>query len=175
MMRLAYHTPLDLGCQEGGPDNIQIAALAIALKKVAIPENKACIQQMKKMLKLVTGVVLGSHSFGLNWYENSLNKVFEMCHINLNKTAIFGDNGTISPGGVTLWVFYLSTGKTTMTTRGRIESDFERIADFLMKAAHITSAFPRNHGKPHNPTSAALSVGKREFYALFIEEGLKKP
>ncbi|KAL0845466.1 hypothetical protein Bca101_018712 [Brassica carinata] len=42
MMRLAYHTPLDLGCQE---------ALAIALKKVAIPENKACIQQMKKMLK----------------------------------------------------------------------------------------------------------------------------
>ena len=23
-----------------------------------------------------------------------------MCHITLNKTAIFGDNGTISPGGV---------------------------------------------------------------------------
>ena len=27
-------------------------------------------------------------------------KVCEMCHITLNKIAIFGDNGTITPGGV---------------------------------------------------------------------------
>lgn len=27
-------------------------------------------------------------------------KVCEMCHITLNKSAIFGDNGAISPGGV---------------------------------------------------------------------------
>ncbi|KAL0644004.1 hypothetical protein Bca4012_042294 [Brassica carinata] len=67
-----------LGCQKGGPENIQITAFAIALKQVAIPENKACIQQMKKTqvlalallrrkCRLVTGVVVGSHSFGLNW------------------------------------------------------------------------------------------------------------
>ncbi|CAN7045369.1 unnamed protein product [Brassica rapa subsp. trilocularis] len=57
-----------------------------------------------------------------------------MCHITLNKTAIFGDNGTISPGGT-----------PAATTRGRIESDFETIADFLMKATHITSASQRKH------------------------------
>ncbi|KAL0714161.1 hypothetical protein Bca4012_021140 [Brassica carinata] len=31
--------------------NPRIAALAIALNQVAIPENKACIQQMERMLK----------------------------------------------------------------------------------------------------------------------------
>lgn len=36
--------------------------------------------------------------FGLvgKFYE----KVCEACHITLNKIAIFGDNGTITPGGV---------------------------------------------------------------------------
>lgn len=35
------------------------------------------------------------HNIGKN-YE----KVCEMCHITLNKSAIFGDNGAFSPGGV---------------------------------------------------------------------------
>lgn len=38
------------------------------------------------------------HFFALvgKFYE----KVCEACHITLNKIAIFGDNGTIIPGGV---------------------------------------------------------------------------
>ncbi|KAF2585434.1 hypothetical protein F2Q70_00034908 [Brassica cretica] len=37
-------------------------------------------------------------------------KVCEMCHITLNKTAIFGDNGTISHGGVRIHkLTYLDT------------------------------------------------------------------
>ena len=27
-------------------------------------------------------------------------KICEMCHITVNKIAVFGDNGTITPGGV---------------------------------------------------------------------------
>lgn len=38
-------------------------------------------------------------------------------------------------------------GTTAMTTRGCIEADFEIIADILLKAAHITNAIQREHGK----------------------------
>lgn len=34
-----------------------------------------------------------------------------------------------------------------MTSRGCIENDFETMADFLLKAAHITNSIQREHGK----------------------------
>nr|VDD10772.1 unnamed protein product [Brassica oleracea] len=68
---------------------------------------------LRRKCRLVTGVVSTSRCV--------------RCAI-LNKTAIFGDNGTISPGGT-----------PEATTRGCIESDSETIADFLMKATHITT------------------------------------
>lgn len=34
-----------------------------------------------------------------------------------------------------------------MTSRGCVEADFETIADFLYKAAHITSLVQREYGK----------------------------
>ncbi|KAJ6335600.1 hypothetical protein OIU78_012258 [Salix suchowensis] len=67
-------------------------------------------------------------------------KVCEMCHITLNKSAIFGDNGAICPGGVRI-------GTPAMTSRGCLEADFETIADFLHKAAQITTAVRREHRK----------------------------
>ncbi|MQM07183.1 hypothetical protein Taro_040021 [Colocasia esculenta] len=67
-------------------------------------------------------------------------KVCEMCHITVNKTPIFGDNGAISPGGVRI-------GTPAMTTRGCLEGDFEIIAEFLLRAAQIASNVLREHGK----------------------------
>ncbi|XWS23828.1 hypothetical protein CRYUN_Cryun28dG0048700 [Craigia yunnanensis] len=141
---------------QGGPHNNHIAALSIALKQVATPEYKAYMQQVKKnaqalasallrrKCKLVTG---GTDNHLLLWDLTTLGltgkcyeKVCEMCHITLNKTAIFGDNGAISPGGVRI-------GTPAMTSRGCLESDFETIADFLYRAAQITSAVQRDHGK----------------------------
>ncbi|GLU00989.1 hypothetical protein SLE2022_183190 [Rubroshorea leprosula] len=141
---------------QGGPHNNHIAALAIALKQVATPEYKAYMQQVKKnaqalasallrrQCKLVTG---GTDNHLLLWDLTALGltgkcfeKVSEMCHITVNKTAIFGGNGAISPRGVRI-------GTPAMTSRGCLESDFETIADFLITAAHITSAVQREHGK----------------------------
>lgn len=34
-----------------------------------------------------------------------------------------------------------------MTSRGCLESDFEVMAEFLLKAAHITISVQRDHGK----------------------------
>lgn len=47
-----------------------------------------------------------------------------------------------------------------MTTRGCIESDFETIADFLIKAAQITSALQREHGKSHKEFVKSLCTNK---------------
>ncbi|XP_002529531.2 serine hydroxymethyltransferase 7 [Ricinus communis] len=141
---------------QGGPHNNHIAALAIALKQVATPEYKAYMQQVKKnaqafactllrrKCRLVTG---GTDNHMLLWDLRPLGltgkiyeKVCEMCHITVNKIAVFGDNGTISPGGVRI-------GTPAMTSRGCLESDFETIADFLLKAARIANILQREHGK----------------------------
>ncbi|MBA0739087.1 hypothetical protein Gogos_012385 [Gossypium gossypioides] len=141
---------------QGGPHNNHIAALAIALKQVATPEYKAYMQQVKKnaqalassllrrKCKLITGgtdnhlLLWDLRPFGLTGkiYE----KVCEMCHITVNKIAIFGENGVITPGGVRI-------GTPAMTSRGCLESDFDTIASFLLRAAHIASMMQRDHGK----------------------------
>ncbi|KAJ9174668.1 hypothetical protein P3X46_013289 [Hevea brasiliensis] len=141
---------------QGGPHNNHIAALAIALKQVATPEFKVYMQQVKKnaqalacallrrKCRLVTG---GTDNHFLLWDLRPLGltgktyeKVCELCHITVNKIAIFGGNGTITPGGVRI-------GTPAMTSRGCLESDFETIADFLLRAAQIASMMQREHGK----------------------------
>ncbi|XP_039069162.1 serine hydroxymethyltransferase 7-like isoform X1 [Hibiscus syriacus] len=157
---------------QGGPHNNHIAGLAIALKQVATPEFKAYMQQVKKnaqalasallrkKCKLVTG---GTDNHLLLWDLTTLGltgkcyeKVCEMCHITLNKTAIFGDNGAISPGGVRI-------GTPAMTSRGCLESDFETIADFLYTAAEITSSVQRDHGKSQKEFLKGLHNNKDVF------------
>lgn len=141
---------------QGGPHNNHIAALAIALKQVASPEYKAYMQQVRKnanalasallrrKCRLVTG---GTDNHLLLWDLTALGlagknyeKVCELCHITLNKCAIFGDAGAVSPGGVRI-------GTPAMTSRGCLEADFETIADFLIRAAQITCIVHKEHGK----------------------------
>ncbi|XP_065870298.1 serine hydroxymethyltransferase 6-like [Euphorbia lathyris] len=141
---------------QGGPHDNHIAALAIAFKQAATPEYKSYMQQVKKnahalafallrrKCRLVTG---GTDNHLLLWDLRPLGltgktyeKVCEMCHISVNKIAIFGDNGTITPGGVRI-------GTPAMTSRGCLESDFETMADFLLRAAHIASMGQRERGK----------------------------
>ncbi|KAA8536557.1 hypothetical protein F0562_029035 [Nyssa sinensis] len=141
---------------QGGPHNNHIAALTIALKQVATPEYKAYMQQVKKNAQALASALLrrncrlvtgGTDNHLLLWDLRTLGltgknfeKVCEMCHITLNKIAIFDDNGTITPGGVRI-------GTPAMTSRGCLEVDFETMADFLLKAAQIASSVQREHGK----------------------------
>ncbi|KAI5003512.1 hypothetical protein ZWY2020_030672 [Hordeum vulgare] len=141
---------------QGGPHNNHIAALAITLKQVATPEYKAYIQQvmknaqalasalLRRKCRLVTGgtdnhlVLWDLRTFGLT--GKNFEKVCELCHISINKTPIYGDNGSISPGGVRI-------GTPAMTTRGCLEDDFEVIADFLIRATQIAGSVLKQHGK----------------------------
>ncbi|XVF67684.1 hypothetical protein PTKIN_Ptkin10aG0141300 [Pterospermum kingtungense] len=154
---------------QGGPHNNHIAALAIALKQVATPEYKAYMHQVKKnaqalasallrrKCRLITGgtdnhlLLWDLRPFGLTGkvYE----KVCEMCHITLNKIAIFGDNGAITPGGVRI-------GTPAMTSRGCLECDFETIAEFLFRAAHVASMMQHDHGKLQKGSAKSLQNNK---------------
>ncbi|XP_047322130.1 serine hydroxymethyltransferase 7-like [Impatiens glandulifera] len=141
---------------QGGPHNNHIAALAVALKQVATPEYKTYMQQVKKNAQAMASALLrrncrlvtgGTDNHLLLWDLRPLGlagklfeKVCEMCHITLNKVAVFGENGAIMPGGVRI-------GSPAMTSRGCLEGDFEVIADFLLRAAQITSTVQREHGK----------------------------
>ncbi|PKA57345.1 Serine hydroxymethyltransferase 6 [Apostasia shenzhenica] len=131
---------------QGGPHNNHIAALAIALKQAASPEYKAYIQQVKrnaqalarallrKKCRLVTGgsdnhlLLWDLRTFGITGKCKTFEKVCEACRISLNKTPIYGENGAICSAGVRI-------------------GDFEKIAEFLVRAAHIASNLQREHGK----------------------------
>ncbi|CAO1942465.1 unnamed protein product [Urochloa humidicola] len=141
---------------QGGPHNNHIAALAITLKQVATPEYKAYIQQVKKNAQALASALLrrkcrlvtgGTDNHLVLWDLRTLGltgkifeKVCEACHISINKTPIYGDNGSISPGGVRI-------GTPAMTTRGCLEDDFEAIAEFLIRATQIASNVLKEHGK----------------------------
>ncbi|MED6191737.1 Serine hydroxymethyltransferase 7 [Stylosanthes scabra] len=152
---------------QGGPHNNHIAALAVALKQVATPEYKAYMQQVKKNAQALASALLkrkcrlvtdGTDNHLLLWdltalglNDRNYEKVCEACHITLNKCPIYGST---SPGGVRI-------GTPAMTTRGCLEEDFETIADFLLRAAQITSSIvQKEHVKTFKDFTKNLQVNK---------------
>ncbi|KAK1389811.1 Serine hydroxymethyltransferase [Heracleum sosnowskyi] len=141
---------------QGGPHNHQIGALAVGLKQAASPAFKAYAKQvranavavgkylMSKDYTIVTGgtenhlVLWDLRPLGLT--GNKVEKLCDLCHITLNKNAVFGDSSALSPGGVRV-------GTPAMTSRGLLEKDFEQIAEFLHRAVTITLNIQKEHGK----------------------------
>lgn len=133
---------------QGGPHNHQIGALAVALKEASQPEFKeyasAVVQNAKALgqglekrgHKLATG---GTDNHLLLWDVRPLgltgakvDMVLERVSITANKNSLPGDVSAINPGGVRL-------GTPALTTRGLVEKDFDRVADFLDQGCQIAS------------------------------------
>lgn len=141
---------------QGGPHNNHIAALAVAFKQVSTPEYKAYIHQVKKNAQAIAAalqrrgcklVTDGTDNHLILWdlrphglTGNRFEKVCELCHMTLNKNAVYGDSGAFAPGGVRI-------GAPAMTSRGCLEGDFEQIAEFLLRALQIAITVQREHGK----------------------------
>lgn len=133
---------------QGGPHNNQIGALAVALKEASQPEFQVYARAVvanakalgegleKRGHKLATG---GTDNHLLLWDVRPLgltgakvDMVLERVSITANKNSLPGDVSAINPGGVRL-------GTPALTTRGLVEADFDRVADFLDQGCQIAS------------------------------------
>lgn len=141
-------------CQ-GGPHNNTIAAIAVALKQVATPEFKAYATQVIKNSQAL-GKKLFSYGYRLqtDGSENHLvlwdlrplgltgskiEKICDLAHITLNKNAVSGDTSAMVPGGVRI-------GTSALTSRNMVESDMEKVGEFLHRAVEIAAVLQNEAG-----------------------------
>uniref|UniRef100_A0A7S0I8S2 Serine hydroxymethyltransferase n=1 Tax=Micromonas pusilla TaxID=38833 RepID=A0A7S0I8S2_MICPS len=131
---------------QGGPHNHTIAGLAVALKQAASPEFKAyqtqVMRNMRAMserlksrgIELVSGgtdnhlVLADLRPLGVD--GSRVERVLELAHVACNKNTVPGDKSAMVPGGLRL-------GTPALTTRGFVEADFEKVADFVVRGIHI--------------------------------------
>ena len=69
-----------------------------------------------------------------------MEKACDLCHITLNKNAVVGDVSALAPGGVRV-------GAPAMTSRGLVEADFGKIADFLHELVQLCLDVQAKTGK----------------------------
>ena len=131
---------------QGGPHLHQIAGIATQLREAQTPEFHEYIRQVKancsKIGEVLTnaGYIMctgGSDNHLQLWdlrptgiTGSKMELVCDMASITLNKNAVFGDRSALSPGGVRI-------GTPALTTRGFKEPDFEKVAEYLIRALKI--------------------------------------
>ncbi|KAG2489006.1 hypothetical protein HYH03_012445 [Edaphochlamys debaryana] len=141
---------------QGGPHNHTISGLACALKQAAEPEFKAYQKQVlsnsqalaaglaKRGFKLVSGgtdnhiVLVDLRPKGVD--GSRVERVLELAHIAANKNTVPGDVSALVPGG-------LRMGSPALTSRGFVEADFEKVADFVDRAVNIAVDLKKQYPK----------------------------
>lgn len=131
---------------QGGPHNHTITALAVALKQAMTPEFKEYQRQVLKNaqalsqslitrgLNVVTGgtdnhlVILDLRAQKIDGAR--LERVLEKASIATNKNTIPGDKSAFVPYGIRL-------GTPAMTSRGFVEADFDKVAEFISRGLKI--------------------------------------
>jgi len=75
----------------------------------------------------------------LNLTGGKIELVCDKVHITVNKNAVLGDRSALSPGGVRI-------GTPALTSRGLVESDFVKIADFMQRVVELTLEIQKRSG-----------------------------
>lgn len=138
---------------QGGPHNHAIAGVAVALKQAMTPEFKAYQMQVLVNCKALSNALV---SYGYNIVtggsDNHLilldlrnkgsdggraEKVLEACAIACNKNTCPGDKSALRPSG-------LRFGSPALTSRGLIEEDFRKVAEFLHRGIELTVEIQRS-------------------------------
>uniref|UniRef100_A0A7S2EL27 Serine hydroxymethyltransferase n=1 Tax=Trieres chinensis TaxID=1514140 RepID=A0A7S2EL27_TRICV len=134
---------------QGGPHNHTIGALATCLKQANTPEF---VEYQKQVLKnasaLATRLAELGYSMVSGGTDNHLvlvdlkssrridgarvERILELVCIASNKNTIPGDTSALMPGGIRM-------GTPALTSRGFLEADFVRVADFFDRAVAIAS------------------------------------
>lgn len=131
---------------QGGPHNNAIAALATAFKQVKSSEfvqyqkqvvanaKRLAAKLMERGYKITTGgtdvhlVLVNLQGTGLS--GSKAEKILEMVSIACNKNTVPGDKSALNPSGFRL-------GTPALTTRGFLESDFDKVVDYIDKAIKL--------------------------------------
>merc|ERR1711990_1009248 len=160
---------------QGGPHNHTISGLTVALKRAATPEYKEYQKQvlsnsaaLAKALEgrgytLVSGgtdnhiVLVDLRPKGVD--GSRVERVMELAHIAANKNTVSGDVKAMVPGGVRM-------GTPALTTRGFMEADFVKVADFVDRAVGIAQAINQKAGPKIKDFRAILEEGVPEIDAL---------
>lgn len=142
-------------CQ-GGPHNHQIAALAAQLKQAATPEFKEYSIQVKKNAKAMAAELMhrgyklmtdgtDNHIILMSCIDKGLtgSKVeaaLDEVHVTVNKNTILGDKSAITPGGIRI-------GTPAITTRGYLEEDSRKVAEYIDETFKIALDIQEKKGK----------------------------
>jgi len=131
---------------QGGPHNNTIAGISVALKEALSPEFKTYqIQVIKNAKYLAKALVSRGYNLVSGGTDNHLmlvdlrdknidgarvDALLEKCNITVNKNSVPGDTKPMVPGGFRI-------GTPALTTRGFVESDFEKVADFIDRGIKV--------------------------------------
>jgi glycine hydroxymethyltransferase len=140
---------------QGGPHEHQIAAIATQMLEVSTPEFKAYARQVVSNAKaLAEALTSKGYALATGGTDNHLvlwdvrplgltgGKIELVCdkvHITVNKNAVLGDRSALSPGGVRI-------GAPALTSRGFVETDFVKVAEFLQRVVDITLEIQKRSG-----------------------------
>jgi glycine hydroxymethyltransferase len=161
---------------QGGPHNHTIAALATALKQACTPEYKQYQAQVLKNCKAL-GDALQAKGYKLvgGGTDNHLvlvdlkksrdidgarvERVLELANVAANKNTIPGDVSAMTPGGIRM-------GSPALTSRGFVEKDFVRVAEFFDRAVGIAGSIKKETGGKVKDFKDALAKGPERYPEL---------
>jgi glycine hydroxymethyltransferase len=141
---------------QGGPHNVAIAALAAQFKEVATPEFHDYSKQVVANSKALAAALMskgekvisnGTCSHMVMWdlrqhgiTGSKIEKIMDVMHMTTNKNSMPGDKNYINPGGIRL-------GTGALTTRGMVEKDMEKIAEYLLESVKMSARIQEKVGK----------------------------
>mmetsp|Transcript_20856 Transcript_20856/g.42758 ORF Transcript_20856/g.42758 Transcript_20856/m.42758 type:complete len:547 (-) Transcript_20856:307-1947(-) len=132
---------------QGGPHNHTIGALSVALKQANTPEFveyqkqvlKNCSRLASELQRLGYDLVSGgtdNHLVLVNVKSSRgidgarVERILELACIASNKNTVPGDTSALNPGGIRM-------GTPALTSRGFLEEDFAKVAEFFDRAVSI--------------------------------------
>jgi glycine hydroxymethyltransferase len=160
------------GCQ-GGPHNHTISALATCLKQAAEPAFGTYQEQvLKNSFKFADALQEKGYTLVSGGTDNHLclvdlkkskgidgarvERILELANMATNKNTVPGDTSALTPSGIRM-------GSCAVTSRGYVEEDMQKVADFFDRAVMITKDIKASSGKKLSEFKKATAGGAAPF------------